>query len=178
MGATNKPNEHWRNAHSLWEADDQQVIKDDDHKEGYCYDHITPCDEDVHSFPKEQTKSGTSAPRENTQDGPIIKQALSKCQSDSLLRQWNNESSRQAQTPREWEVWRPREGRVDCGDMYTNHNDASKGCGVATTGDNNATNRQAVTSTVYNGATDMVEVASTVDNRSGVVHEEHGNFRE
>jgi hypothetical protein len=38
--------------------------------------------------------------------------------------------------------------------------------------------RQAVASTVYNSATDTVEAVSTVDNRSGVVHEEHSDFRE
>jgi hypothetical protein len=67
---------------------------------------------------------------------------------------------------------------IDCGNAYTNHNDVSKGRGVATTGNNNMTDRQAITSTVYNGTTDTMEVVSMVDNRRGVVHKEHGNFRE
>jgi hypothetical protein len=71
---------------------------------GYCYDRVTPRDENTHSFSKEQTKGGTIVPRGSVQGGPIIKQAPSKCQSDLLLRQWNNKSLRQAQTPREWEV--------------------------------------------------------------------------
>jgi hypothetical protein len=58
---------------------------------------------------------------------------------------------------------------IDCGDTYTNHNDAPKGSGVATTEDNNTTDKQAIMSTVYNDMTDTVEVASTVDNRRGVV---------
>jgi hypothetical protein len=67
---------------------------------------------------------------------------------------------------------------IDCGDAYTDHNNVSKSCGVTTTGNNNATDRQAVVSTVYNDVTGTVEVVSTVDNRSGVVHEEHSDFRE
>jgi hypothetical protein len=47
-----------------------------------------------------------------------------------------------------------------------------------TTEDNNATDRWAVASTVYNDVTSMVEVVSMVDNRSGVTHEEHSDFRE
>jgi hypothetical protein len=69
-----------------------------------CYDHITPCDGNTHAFAKEQMKGSASALRGSAQDGPMIKQALSKCQNDSLPGQWNNKSLSQAQTPREWEV--------------------------------------------------------------------------
>jgi hypothetical protein len=77
-----------------------------------CYNCATPRDGNTQLFSKEQTKGGTSAQRGSTQDRPIIKQAPDKRQSDSLLRQWNNESLRQAQIPREWEIQRLRDGEV------------------------------------------------------------------
>jgi hypothetical protein len=79
---------------------------------GYCYNHVTPHDGNTHSFSKEQMGGGASALKGSAQGRPIIKQVPNKCQRDSLLRQWDNESLRQAQTPREWEVQRLREGGV------------------------------------------------------------------
>jgi hypothetical protein len=78
----------------------------------HCYDHVTPRDGNAHSFSKEQMRGGTSALEKSAQDRPIIKQAPDRCQSDSLPRQRNNKSLRQAQTLREWEIQRPREGGV------------------------------------------------------------------
>jgi hypothetical protein len=53
---------------------------------------------------------------ESTQGRSIIKQALSKHQNDSLPRQWNDESWRQAQMLKEWEVRRPMENGTKSGD--------------------------------------------------------------
>jgi hypothetical protein len=75
-----------------------------------CYNHITPCDGNTHLFPKEQTRGSTSTKGENTQGRSIIKQVPSKSQNNLLPRQWNNESWRQAQIPKKWEVQRPTEG--------------------------------------------------------------------
>jgi hypothetical protein len=74
---------------------------------GYCYNHVTPHDRNTHSFSKVQTQDSGSA-----QGRSIIKQAPNKHWNDLLLRQRNNKSSRQAQTPKEQEVQRLREGRV------------------------------------------------------------------
>jgi hypothetical protein len=84
-----------------------------------CYNHATPHDRDTQSFSEEQTQSSASAPRENAQGRSIIKQAPNKHQSDLLPKQRNNESSRQAQTPREQEIQRPREGGVQSEDRRT-----------------------------------------------------------
>jgi hypothetical protein len=81
-------------------------------KEGPCYDHIAPRDGNTHSFSKEQTQGGASAPKGSAQDRSVIRQAPDKCQGDLLPRQRNDESLSQAQTPREWENRRLREGRV------------------------------------------------------------------
>jgi hypothetical protein len=77
-----------------------------------CYDHATPCGGNTQLFSKEQMRGSISALRGSTQGRSIIKQVPDKCQSDSLLRQQNNKSLRQAQTLREWEVRGLREGRV------------------------------------------------------------------
>jgi hypothetical protein len=70
---------------------------------GYCYNHITPHDGNTHSFSKAQARDSTSTLKSSAQSTSMIKQVLSKHQSDSLPRQWNNESSGQAQTLREQE---------------------------------------------------------------------------
>jgi hypothetical protein len=71
---------------------------------GYCYDHATPRDGNTQLFSKEQTRGSTSALKGSAQGRPIIKQASDKHQRDSLPRQQNNESLRQAQTLREREI--------------------------------------------------------------------------
>jgi hypothetical protein len=91
---------------------------------GYCYDHVTPHDGNAHSFSKEQMRDGASALKGSAQGRPIIEQVANKCQSNLLPRQQDNESSRQAQTLKEWEVQRPREGGVQ-----------SKNCQAPTTAD-------------------------------------------
>jgi hypothetical protein len=82
------------------------------HLNGCCYNRATPCDENTHSFSKEQTNGGANAKRGSAQERSTIRQAPDKHQSDSLPRQWNNESSSQVQTLREWEILKPREGGV------------------------------------------------------------------
>jgi hypothetical protein len=79
---------------------------------GYCYDRATPCDGNTHSFSKEQMNGSTSAQRGSAQGRSTIKQAPDKHQSDLLLRQRNNKSLSQAQTLREREILKPREGGV------------------------------------------------------------------
>jgi hypothetical protein len=78
---------------------------------GYCYDHVTPRDENTHPFSKEQTRGGAKAPRGSAQERSMIKQVPDKRQNDSLLRQQNNKSLNQEQTPMERKSRRPREGR-------------------------------------------------------------------
>jgi hypothetical protein len=80
--------------------------------EQICYDCAPPRDGNTQLFSKEQMRGSASVLKGSAQGRSIIKQTLDKCQSDSLPRQQNNESSRQAQTPREWEVQRLREGGV------------------------------------------------------------------
>jgi hypothetical protein len=80
--------------------------------ESKCYDRATPRDGNTHAFSKERTNGGASAQRGSAQGQSTIKQALDRRQNDSLLRQRNNESSSQEQTPRERQIREPREGGV------------------------------------------------------------------
>jgi hypothetical protein len=100
----------WKQNNLILDVPVVLALQTDFWEKSHCYDHVTPCDGNTDSFSKVQTWDSTNALRDSAQGRSIIKQVPNDHQNDLLLRQWNNESSRRAQTPREWEVWRLMKG--------------------------------------------------------------------